>query len=130
MYCSVYGCYSNSKKNCDNSLHFFSFPNADKSKHENKRRKTWVEFCKRKGFVPTKNSTICSKHFEADAYVPSCSLQLLNSIKFPGKRKAILKHDALPTINKPEESVRVVKTRPVGALARKKVRLLKSTNFT
>lgn len=131
MYCSVYGCTSSSKNNSDGLLHFFSFPNADKSPEEKKRVKIWIDFCKRKGFTPTKNACICSQHFDSHSYLPSQSPDFLKSISFAGKRKVKLKDNALPTLNKPldgaREQMNTVKIRARGALSRLKVRVVVQT---
>ncbi|XP_046864078.1 uncharacterized protein LOC124458001 [Xenia sp. Carnegie-2017] len=124
MYSAIYGCYSNSKNNSDNSIHFFTFPNGVKNTDEKKREKIWIEFCKRKGYKPTKNSTTCSLHFENDAYIPSCSPSFLNSINFSGKKKAMLKGDAIPTLNKSttasEAEKLTAKSRCTGSHSRRK----------
>ncbi len=126
MYCSVYGCTSSSKNNSDGQLHFFSFPNADKGGKEKSRAKAWIEFCKRKGFRPSKNACICSQHFDANSYLPSQSPDFLRSINFIGKRKVKLKDDASPTLNMPlngtREQMDTIKIRARGALSRLKVR--------
>jgi hypothetical protein len=70
-YCPVYGCNSDAKKNPDR-VHFFAFPNG-KSVAQQTRRKTWIEFCKRKAFKPLSNRRICSLHFAEDAYQPGHS---------------------------------------------------------
>lgn len=122
MYCSVYGCTSDSKRS-QQKLYFFEFPKASVDK-EKKRRKKWIEFCKRKHFVPTKSSHICSLHFCSDAYLPSHSPAFLESIGFSDKYKVLLKADAIPTEKNPldkgigSES----KKRTTGILVRKKVR--------
>ena len=125
MYCPVYGCTSDSKNNPNGELHFFSFPDAEKNTQEKKRRKIWIEFCKRKGFIPTKNTRICSRHFESDAFTPSSSPEFFSLIQYSGKRKVFLKDDAVPTKNKVAcvtgEQSRAVKNQRSGALARKKV---------
>ena len=125
MYCSVYGCSSSSKNNSDGQLHFFSFPNAEKGPKEKIRAKAWTEFCKRKGFYPSKNACICSQHFDSNSYLPSHSPDFLRSINFIGKRKVQLKDDALPTLNTPLNGTRehrhTIKIRACGALSRLKV---------
>ena len=125
MYCSVYGCTSSSKNNSDGQLHFFPFPNADYGPQEKSRKKAWIEFCKRKGFRPSKYGCICSQHFDPNSYLPSHSPDFLRSISFVGKRKPKLKDDALPTLNTPlnesREQMDTVKIRARGALSRLKV---------
>jgi hypothetical protein len=126
MYCPVYGCTSDSKNNPD-KLNFFEFPKAAIENGEKKRRAIWVEFCKRKNFVPTKCTRMCSLHFSSDAYVPSHSPDFLKSTNFFGRRKVMLKPDAIPTQNKvfdtikEKESVSELKRRQTGTLSQKKV---------
>ena len=95
MYCPVYGCTSDYKKNKENIIHYFSFPKASNIK-ELKRRNIWIELCKRKNFRPSK--CLCSLHLSSNSYVPSHSPDFLKSVNFVGKTKVILKPDALPTI--------------------------------
>ena len=125
MYCSVYGCSSSSKKNTDGQLHFFLFPNAKNGPEDKSRAKAWTEFCKRKGFRPSKNACICSLHFDSNSYLPLQSPDFLRSINFTGKRKVKLKDDALPTLNTPlngtREQTDTIKIRALGALSRLKV---------
>ena len=125
MYCSVYACSSNSKNNSDGQLHFFSFPDAEHGLKEKCRAKAWTEFCKRKGFRPSKNACICSRHFDSNSYFLSHSPDFLKSINFIGKRKVKLKDDALPTLNMPLNGTReqsdTIKIRARGALSRLKV---------
>ena len=81
MYCSVYGCTSDSQKNPERKIHFFGFPKAT-NKQEKKR---WIDFCKRKYFVPTNSTCVCSLHFSSDAYILSHSPAFLQSINVSGK---------------------------------------------
>ena len=67
MYCPVYGCNSDSQKNSDEWINFFSFPGG-KTPDQQYRRKAWIEFCKRKSFKPSSCTRICSLHFAEDAY--------------------------------------------------------------
>ena len=119
MFCPVYGCNSSSKRNTEKKIHFFSFPKIT-NKAEEKRSKIWVDFCKRKSFVPSKYSGLCSLHFSEDAYVTSHSPQFLSTLNFQEKRKLHLKPDAVPTKNKPLGDCRQTK-RHTGVLARRKV---------
>ena len=116
MYCSVYGCTSDSQRS-QQKLNFFEFPK------DNKRRKKWIEFCKRKKFEPTKASYICSLHFSSDAYPLSHSPAFLEAIGFSKKYKVLLKADAIPTEKQPldKEIGSEPKKRATGILARKKV---------
>jgi hypothetical protein len=54
-YCSVQSCKNNSS--CENVL-FFSFPNTE-------HRAEWIKFTKKEGWIPAKNSKICSNHFSS-----------------------------------------------------------------
>lgn len=124
MYCPVYGCNSNSKKNSEKKIHFFAFPKAT-TKEDKKRCDIWIEFCKRKNFVPSKYTGLCSLHFCNDAYILAHSPDFLSSINFSGRRKLLLKPYAVPTINPAldamkKDSEKKAK-RQTGALARRKV---------
>ena len=105
---------------------FFHFPMLTKAEKKKSRAKAWIEFCKRKGFRPSKNACICSHHFDANSYLPSQSPDFLRSINFIGKRKVKLKDDASPTLNMPlngtREQMETIKIRARGALSRLKVR--------
>ena len=131
MYCPVYGCNSSSKRNTKKKIHFFSSPKIT-SKAEEKRNKIWVDFCKRKGFVPSKYSGLCSLHFSEDAYVTSHSPQFLSTINFQERRKIHLKPDAVPTKNKLLDMVKGTHgdcrqaKRHTGVLARRKVSTFQS----
>lgn len=73
---------------------------------------------------------VCSLHFSSDAYILSHSPAFLQSINFSGKRKLILKSDAVPTENKSldtikeEEHASESKRRQTGTLSRKKVSMI------
>ena len=97
MYCPVYGCSSDSQKN-PSGISFFSFPSG-KSVVQQRRRKVWIEFCKRKEFNPSSCSRICSRHFTEDAYEPGHSPQFLDRIECKEAFHIRLKSDALPTLN-------------------------------
>jgi len=60
MLYSVFGCTCYSHKE---TIHFYRFPKHEKSPQ---RYKVWVNFCKRKNFIPGKNNSICSSHFKSD----------------------------------------------------------------
>ena len=96
------------------------------SKEVQKRCDIWIEFCKRKSFVPSKCMCLCSLNFSQDAYIPSHSPYFLESINFSGKRKLILKPDAVLTINKALDVAKShkpseAKKRQTGILSRRKV---------
>ena len=124
MYCPVYGCTSDSQNN-PNKLSFFEFPKATEN-GEKKRRASWIEFCKRKNFVPTKSTRMCSLHFSSNAYVPSHSPEFLKSLNFSERRRVRLQPNAIPTQNKvfdtnKDENSSNSKKRQTGTLSRKKV---------
>lgn len=125
MYCPVYGCNSDSQKNKDAKLHFFEFPKASKGPEEKKRRDVWINFCKRKNFIPSRSTRICSLHFNSDAYIHSNSPEFLSSIGFTDTRRVKLKNNAVPTENKPlqdtENEGRTTAKRSAGSLSRRRV---------
>ena len=123
MFCPVYGCNSNSKNNPEKKIHFFAFP-KEGSKDEQSRRRIWIDFCRRKNFVPSKYTGLCSKHFRNDSYILSHSPEFLSSLNFVGKRKLLLKPDAVPTVNTALDKkghASEPKKRQRGTLSRKKV---------
>ena len=125
MYCPVYGCTSDFKKNKENSMNFFHF-RSHQVKRKLKDVKNWIEFCRRKKFEPTKCTCLCSLHFTSDTYLPSHSPDFLKSIFFSGKRKLTIKPDPVPMISKPignttNDYALETKKRSTGILARKKV---------
>ena len=128
MYCPVYACSSDSKKNTEKKTHFFAFPKPI-NEEEQKRRNIWIEFCKRKSFVPPKCTCLCSLNFSQYAYIPSCSPCFFESINLYGKRKLILKPNAVPTINKTLDAAKSdkpseTKKTQTGILSRRKVSVL------
>ena len=106
MYCPVYGCNSDSQKNSDEWINFFSFP-AGKTPDQQYRRKAWIEFCKRKSFKPSSCTRICSLHFAEDAYDPAHSPQYLQLTGWTNNIRLLLKKDALPTLKKPATSASI-----------------------
>ncbi|CAI6366449.1 unnamed protein product [Macrosiphum euphorbiae] len=59
--CSAHACTNRRQR--DGNIHFFSFPlkNAE-------RNQLWINAVGRKGFIPTKNSAICSSHYVASDF--------------------------------------------------------------
>ena len=92
----------------------------------NKRKNDGIDFWKRKYIVPTNSTCVCSLQFSSDAYILSHSRAFLQSINVSGKRKLILKSDAVPTENKSldtikeEEHASESKRRQTGTLSREK----------
>ncbi|XP_065218821.1 peroxynitrite isomerase THAP4-like isoform X2 [Planococcus citri] len=78
--CSAYAC--SNKWSRDSPIHFHKFPFRSRSLCEK-----WVRALKRKDFVPTKASLVCSDHFRDDDYVERAGLT-----------KRMLKKDAVPSI--------------------------------
>lgn len=91
-YCAVFGCNSSSRYHKD--LSWFIFPK------ERARGKSWIRYCKRADFVPTKHSKICSKHFSASQYARH--LEKLAELGYPEARPT-LKEEAVPDITITEE---------------------------
>jgi len=92
MLCSVFGCTCYSHKE---TIHFYRFPKREKSPQ---RYKVWVNFCKRKNFIPGKNNRICSSHFKSDDFNES---DVLRKQLMPDTKVVIrLKSNVFPTIYK------------------------------
>jgi len=87
-YCAAFGCNSDSRNEKD--ISWFSFPK------DTTRCKSWVHYCKRKHFKPSKHSKICSKHFSMAQY--SRHPATMMTLGYPGARAA-LKDDAVPDIH-------------------------------
>ena len=67
--CVVWGC--DSFPNLREGIFLFGIPYfGDERPEAKRRRKIWVKFVdtKRKNFVPSKGSSICSKHFQPDDF--------------------------------------------------------------
>jgi hypothetical protein len=95
MLCSVFGCACYSHKETNNDVHFYRFPKCEKSLQ---RYKVWVNFCKRKHFIPEKNNRICSSHFKSDDFNES---NVLRKQLMPDTKVVIrLKSNVFPTIYK------------------------------
>ena len=58
--CAVFGCSNDSKQGKDHTYHKFPSDKTLKSK--------WSSAMKRKGFMPTQHSRVCSAHFQSDDY--------------------------------------------------------------
>ena len=101
--CSAYGCYtgSESQKGRGQNYTLHQFPKIDSV------RKDWLERINRAGFVPSKNSRLCAKHFS-----PECYETGENNVDDRGrkrKRAQTLKSNAVPTLQLrpiPEQQVR------------------------
>lgn len=83
-FCAAYGCVNASNKiDClKKEISFHRFPLK-----EPRRLQLWQTLMKRKNFVPSVHSVLCSEHFEKDCF---------ENISPAGKRR-ILKHHAIPT---------------------------------
>ncbi|XP_031726724.1 THAP domain-containing protein 5-like isoform X2 [Anarrhichthys ocellatus] len=79
MSCSAYGCSRRHSKGSD--VNFFRFPLGD-----NARLKQWLLNVRRRNWIPSKSSRLCSTHFKDDQFF----------IDKEGKRR--LKDTAVPTI--------------------------------
>ncbi|XP_025424708.1 uncharacterized protein LOC112693733 [Sipha flava] len=119
--CCVYGCSSYSGKN----VQFFSFPRKDK--HPGTFKK-WVSFCKRKNFVPSSGTRICSKHFRTEDMNQS---DLLRKQLMPNENIRIrLNVDAAPTVRFDDEKItpKTVRRQLLRTSTPKKVKLQPSTS--
>lgn len=119
--CCVYGCSSYSGKN----VQFFSFPRKDK--HHGTFKK-WVSFCKRKNFVPSSGTRICSKHFRTEDMNQS---DLLRKQLMPNENIRIrLNVDAVPTVRFDDEKItpKTVRRQLLRTSTPKKVKLQPSTS--
>ncbi|XP_034395234.1 THAP domain-containing protein 5-like [Cyclopterus lumpus] len=79
MSCSAYGCSRRHSKGSD--VNFFRFPLGD-----NERLTQWLLNVRRRNWIPSKSSRLCSTHFKEDQFF----------IDKEGKRR--LKETAVPTI--------------------------------
>ena len=66
VYCVAFNCNTKSGQ----GFGLFEFPKDEK------RRKAWTIRVKRKDFVPSKTSRLCSKHFTNDQFVVNPALAL------------------------------------------------------
>lgn len=88
VFCAAFNCSNSSKS----AVSFFSFPLKDE-----KRCKEWVRRMKRKDFVPTAASRLCSDHFSPDSFTENLAVRATLGPEFkPGKCR--LKPDAVPSI--------------------------------
>jgi len=85
VYCVAFNCNTKSGQ----GFGLFEFPKDEK------RRKAWTIRVKRKDFVPSKTSRLCSKHFTNDQFVvnPALALKIGHKLK-----KLQLKPGAEPTL--------------------------------
>ncbi|KAM8845304.1 uncharacterized protein AB9W97_000515 [Spinachia spinachia] len=79
MSCSAYGCTKRHSKGSD--VNFFRFPFGD-----NARLNQWLLNVRRRNWIPSKSSRLCSTHFKEDQFF----------VDNEGKRR--LKETAVPTI--------------------------------
>ena len=86
--CSVFG--------CSEPKFGHRFPNRENSP---KRFSVWLDFCKRKSFIPGQNARICSKHF-LDADFDESSV--LKKKMLPSSRESHLKKGVVPSVKHDE----------------------------
>ncbi|ESO88712.1 hypothetical protein LOTGIDRAFT_79484, partial [Lottia gigantea] len=84
--CAVFGCNNDSRKS--ESVSYFKI-----GSRRNEIQKKWIVFLKRKNYILTKHSSICSEHFTDDSFVRDLQAELL---KLTRPRK--LREDAVPSI--------------------------------
>ena len=88
----VLGCGEKVDRKSDPFISFHSFPNREKSPQ---RYSVWVNELNRENFTPTKNSVVCSLHFEDTDFESPPSI----SKNLPVKMRAALRKTAIPTQN-------------------------------
>ncbi|XP_067944989.1 THAP domain-containing protein 1-like [Watersipora subatra] len=82
-FCCAFGCSNTPAK--DSKLSFHTFPSEEK--HLDRRNK-WIDAVKRKDWMPSKYSVLCSDHFTIDSYRRPPGMQMA----------AILKPTAVPRV--------------------------------
>lgn len=110
VYCSVQDCHnSNDKKskNKNKTVQFHRFPK------DPELCKLWVEKCNKK-IINTKNSRICSVHFDENSF--TLKSRLLN-MSLKNKK---LNKNAIPTLLLPIEETVTERTKRAIKMARKK----------
>lgn len=88
VFCAAFNCSNNSKS----GVSFFTFPLKDEQ-----RCKEWVRLMKRKDFIPTNASRLCSAHFSVQSFEQNLTLRAQLGAEFKPQRLR-LKSDAVPTI--------------------------------
>lgn len=104
-YCCVAGCKQHSAKSADESFHFIP--------KDNVLRKKWIKAIRRKNWVPSNQSRVCSRHFE------KCDFTETNSASPVCFQKRHLKREAIPSLNLRCQAIdeRVPKRRTKTSLA-------------
>ena len=85
-FCVAYGCNNNSKECKDKGISLHMFPK------DPTLREQWAFAMKRKGFKPTKNSSVCSVHFRPEDFEVDDKSQIRE------RKRAHLKKNVIPTI--------------------------------
>ena len=89
--CAAYGCNSGSRHSKGEEKYtLHRFPKLDSVKND------WIDRIDRVGFVPSRHSVICSKHFS-----PECYLTGEENVDDQGRKrkKPHLKERAVPTLH-------------------------------
>ena len=76
--CSVPGCQSGATAYSHEKVQLFAFPEENKSP---KLRSEWIDQIGRRGWKPTANSRVCSKHFKEDAFEENKGKTLRKTLK-------------------------------------------------
>ena len=115
VYFAAYGCNNDSRKlNAKHGVSYHSFPQDKNLLRE------WLVKLARENFTVTKDSRICSQHFE-----PHCCERDLKSEMLGSPAKYNLKEDAIPTIfaHRPTKKPRLSSEHRLQEQAKREVRI-------
>ena len=118
--CVVYGCSNYPDAKNQIALHPIPFY-GDQRPEAAKRRKRWVDFVKQKRakWEPSKQSRVCSRHFEADDFVRTLNLPGLEETIFPRLKRDEISVTPYPTIQSLVEPMETISARASRAIQRK-----------
>ena len=117
VYCCAVGCSNDSRSvSKEHGISFHRLPT------ENSLLQKWLAKISRVDFVVTKDTRLCSDHFEPDCFERDLRAELRGS---KGKRK--LKPDAVPTIfdHRPRKKPRLSTEQRLQEKAKREVRIIK-----
>ena len=115
VYCCAVGCSNDSRfVSKGQGISFHRFPTEDSLLKE------WLAKISRAGLTVTKDTRLCSDHFEPDCFERDLRAELLGS-----KGKRTLKPDAVPTIfdHRPRKKPRLSTEKRLQEKAKKEVRI-------
>ena len=117
VYCCAVGCSNDSRfVSKGQGISFHRFPTEDSLLIE------WLAKISRVGLEVTKDTRLCSDHFESDCFERDLRAELLGS-----KGKRTLKPDAVPTIfdHRPRKKPRLSTEKRLQEKAKREVRIIK-----